>query len=110
MRVAITLLCITALLTIGAFEVFAADSQLRTNSVTGGVLMGNGVTRRQLLRIAGTTTAAILAEPLFKLGLAEAAVPIVRRDVGRMAASDPILTAYRKAIAAMQALPATNPL
>jgi tyrosinase len=73
--------------------------------------MRNSSTRRHFLGTAGAAaTAALLAEPLFNFGLAEAAVPLVRRDVGRMVASDPLLLAYRKAIAAMQALPATNPL
>ena len=71
--------------------------------------MRNGFTRRHFLG-AGAAATALLAEPLFNFGLADAAVPLVRRDVGRMAATDPILLAYRKAIAAMQALPATNPL
>ncbi len=73
--------------------------------------MPNVFTRRYFLGTAGAAaSAALLAEPLFNFGVAEAAVPLVRRDVGRMNASDPILLAYRKAIAAMQVLPAMNPL
>src|SRR2546421_12928998 len=79
--------------------------------VARGVLMRNVLTRRYFLGTAGAAaSAALLAEPLFNFGVAEAAVPLVRRDVGRMNATDPILLAYRRAIAAMQALPATNPL
>jgi len=73
--------------------------------------MNEGLTRRRFLGTAGVAaTAALLTEPLFDLGIAEAAVPLVRRDVGRMDGTDPILLAYRRAIAAMQALPNTNPL
>jgi Common central domain of tyrosinase len=73
--------------------------------------MRNGFTRRRFLSTAGAAaTAAVLAEPIFDFGLAEAAVPLVRRDVGRMNPGDRILLAYRKAITAMQALPVTNPL
>jgi hypothetical protein len=73
--------------------------------------MRNGFTRRRFLSTASVAaTAAVLAEPLFDFSVAKAAVPLVRRDVGRMNASDPILLAYRKAIGAMQALPSTNPL
>jgi hypothetical protein len=73
--------------------------------------MRNGFTRRHFLTTASVAaTAAVLTEPLFDFGVAKAAVPLVRRDVARMNASDPILLAYRKAISAMQALPATNPL
>ena len=73
--------------------------------------MQSGFTRRRFLTTASVAaTAAVLSEPLFDLGIAKAAVPLVRRDVGRMNANDPILLAYRKAIAAMQALPTTNPL
>jgi Common central domain of tyrosinase/Polyphenol oxidase middle domain len=73
--------------------------------------MRNGFTRRYFLGTAGAAaSAALLADSLFNCGVAEAAVPLVRRDVGRMNASDPILLAYRRAIAAMQALPTSNPL
>jgi tyrosinase len=72
--------------------------------------MQSSFTRRHFLGTVSAATAAILVDPFFNGGLAEAAVPLVRRDVGKMAASDPALLAYRKAIAAMQALPQTNPL
>ena len=73
--------------------------------------MRNNFTRRHFLTTASVAaTAAVLTEPLFDFGVAKAAVPLVRRDLGRMNANDPILLAYRRAIAAMQALPVTNPL
>ena len=73
--------------------------------------MRSHFTRRRFLGTAGiAATAAVLSEPLFDFGVARAAVPLVRRDVARMNPNDPALLAYRKAIAAMQALPATNPL
>lgn len=73
--------------------------------------MRDSFTRRRFLGTAGVAaTAALLTEPFFDLGIAEGAVPLVRRDVGKMDASDPILLAYRRAISAMQALPNSNPL
>lgn len=73
--------------------------------------MKKRVSRRRFLAAAGTaTSAAILGQTLFPLGRIAAAVPIVRRDVGRMSASDPVLIAYRKAIKAMRLLPNNNPL
>lgn len=69
------------------------------------------LTRRQFLVTATRTTAAIgaLGVPLLRAGPATAA-PLVRRDVGALTGADPILAGYAKAIAAMKALPATNPL
>ncbi len=73
--------------------------------------MKNQFSRRQFLATAGAAASVtLLSEPLFDGASALAAVPLVRRDVGRMDADDPILVAYRKAIKAMQALPNTNPL
>lgn len=69
--------------------------------------MKNRVTRRRFLASTGTAALATLfweAVPL------QAAVPLVRRDVGKMDASDPILVAYGNAIQKMQALPNNNPL
>jgi tyrosinase len=73
--------------------------------------MKNHVTRRRFLATTGAAaSAALLADPFFGGGAAKAAVPLVRRDVGKMDASDPILVAYGNAIQKMQALPNTNPL
>lgn len=72
--------------------------------------MKNHFTRRRFLATAGAAASvAFLSEPLW-LREMRAAVPLVRRDVGRMDASDPILVAYGNAIQKMQALPSSNPL
>ena len=68
-------------------------------------------TRRRFLAASGTAISATLIGPLlFKADQAWSATTVVRRNVGRMDASDPILVSYRKAIKAMRALPATNPV
>jgi Common central domain of tyrosinase/Polyphenol oxidase middle domain len=73
--------------------------------------MKKPVSRRRFIAATGAaTSAAILSQTLFPSGIASAAVPIVRRDVGGMSASDPILVAYAKAITAMKLLPNNNPL
>ena len=66
--------------------------------------------RRRFLATTGTLAAALAGESLLPFSSAFAAVPVVRRDVGNMHPDDPALLAYRKAIKAMQALPASNPL
>src|SRR5690349_6340500 len=54
-----------------------------------GASMRDSFTRRRFLGTAGVAaTAALLTEPFFDLGIAEGAVPLVRRDVGKMDASD----------------------
>jgi hypothetical protein len=64
--------------------------------------MKNHVTRRRFLATTGAAaSAALLADPFFGGGAAKAAVPLVRRDVGKMDASDPILVAYGNAIQKM---------
>ena len=73
--------------------------------------MKKQVTRRHFLATAGAAASVtLLSEPLFDRGTAEAAVPLVRRDVGNMDASDPVLVSYGIAIQAMKALPNSNPL
>ncbi len=73
--------------------------------------MKKQVTRRHFLATAGAAASVtLLSEPLFDGGSAQAAVPLVRRDVGKMDASDPILVSYGKAIQAMKLLTNTNPL
>jgi len=68
-------------------------------------------TRRKFLAASGTAVSATLFGPsLFNADLAFAATPVVRRNVGGMDPSDPILVSYRKAIKAMQGLPTTNPV
>ena len=70
--------------------------------------MDRSASRRQFLKSAGT------AASLSLLGaglpdLAFAATLGVRRNVGNMSATDPVLLTYRKAIKAMKALPASDP-
>jgi Common central domain of tyrosinase/Polyphenol oxidase middle domain len=67
-------------------------------------------TRRRFLATAGAAASvAILRPSLFDGGRALAA-PFVRRDVGGLSATDPIIVSYRHAIAAMRLLPNSNPL
>jgi hypothetical protein len=68
------------------------------------------LTRQQLLVQSARATAGltILGSPLLRPSSALAA-PFVRRDVDAMTASDPVIVSYRKAVAAMKALPATDP-
>ena len=54
-------------------------------------------------------SATVLGSLLFEAGVGCRREPLVRRNVGTMAASDPILVSYRKAIKKMMALPDTNP-
>jgi Common central domain of tyrosinase/Polyphenol oxidase middle domain len=55
-------------------------------------------------------SATILGSLLLDADIAFGAVPLVRRNVAGMDASDPILLSYQKAIKTMQALPTNNPL
>lgn len=72
--------------------------------------MKNPVTRRHFLATAGAAASVtLLSQPLFDGSAARAAVPLVRRDVGKMDANDPILVAYGNAIQKMQSLPNNNP-
>lgn len=67
--------------------------------------------RRGFLAASGTAVSATLLGPLLlKADRAFGASTLVRRNVGHMDASDPILKSYRTAITAMQALAPTNPL
>jgi hypothetical protein len=70
--------------------------------------MDQSASRRQFLRSAGTVASlsmlgSWLPESAFAASLG------VRRNVGNMSASDPVLLTYRKAIKAMKALPASDP-
>jgi hypothetical protein len=70
--------------------------------------MDRSASRRQFLKTAGT--AASLSVLGTWLPTRSFATTIgVRRNVGNMAASDPVLLTYRKAIKAMKALPASDP-
>ena len=72
--------------------------------------MDHKLTRRQFLFATGAAASvSLINSPVPLFDRAEAAQPLVRRDVGGMNASDPILVSYRTAIKAMKALPATDP-
>jgi len=71
--------------------------------------MKNRVTRRRFLVTAGAAASAVLGSSIFNLDSVLAA-PYIRRNLGGMAATDPVLVSYRKAIKAMKLLPTANPL
>lgn len=72
--------------------------------------MTSDVTRRRFLLLAGAAASMTVLGPWSSSGVvAQTTTPFVRRDVGAMSASDPILVSYRKAIKAMKALPASDP-
>ncbi len=65
--------------------------------------------RRRFLAAIGTTVSAMLTGPaLFDFKLF-AGTPWVRRDVGGLSSTDPIILSYQNGIAAMQALPSSDP-
>jgi tyrosinase len=74
--------------------------------------MNKSFTRRRFLKAAGAaaSVAAIGGSALDIVTPVNARATFLRRDVGGLAASDPVLVSYRKAIKAMQALPSSNPL
>ena len=65
----------------------------------------DGISRRSILT-SGTAAALSAALPA---GEAAAQAVVTRRSVGSMALADPILESYRKAVAAMKALPQADP-
>ena len=67
--------------------------------------------RRSLLRTGAAASLAVLSQPFKGVPAlaAYAAGPAVRRNAFTMAANDPILVGYRKAITAMKKLDPTNP-
>jgi hypothetical protein len=72
---------------------------------------GSHITRGDFLRAGAKTvvSASILASPLLRPGLALAAPVRVRRDVGNLSPSSPIIKSYAKAVQKMKALPASDP-
>jgi hypothetical protein len=65
--------------------------------------------RRRFLTVAGTSAvAAIASQPLFGLETALGA-PLTRLDVGGLSSSSPTIKSYIKAVAAMKALPDSDP-
>jgi tyrosinase len=75
-----------------------------------GVSMTRQIGRRTFFGTAGAAASlALLAQIPFEAVAVSAASLFVRRNVGGMNVFDPVITAYRKAVAAMRALPGTDP-
>ena len=73
--------------------------------------MQTKLTRRQIIRSGAAVSLVAGTQILWQTpALADFAVgPTLRRNASSMAADDPILRGYRRAIAAMRALPSENP-
>src|SRR5258708_31652301 len=78
-------------------------------SSCGDTTMNIHFTRRRFFVAAGAAASTIIGSSLFTLQTVLAA-PYVRRNLGGMAASDPVLVSYRKAIKAMKMLGYHDPL
>ena len=71
--------------------------------------MTTQISRRSFLTTAGAAASlALLGQTAFQAEPLYAASLFVRRNVGGMNAFDPVIAAYRKAVAAMNALPASD--
>lgn len=69
------------------------------------------ISRRRFLETAGlTATATLVGAPLLHRGQSSAASTYTRRDIGTLSATSSTVVSYKKAIAAMKALPDSNPL
>jgi Common central domain of tyrosinase/Polyphenol oxidase middle domain len=71
--------------------------------------MTNCLSRRRLLKNAGVAASVVILGQSLAGCVTVPATPVVRRDVGGMSASDPVIVSYGKAIKAMKALPASDP-
>src|SRR5579859_7363964 len=71
--------------------------------------MAHHLTRRRFLITSSAAACTALGPSVFGLNSMFAA-PLTRRNLSGMAPDNPILISYRKAIKAMKALPASNPL
>jgi hypothetical protein len=77
--------------------------------------MKKDMTRRNFLVTAGAAVSAtVMGRPFLNIDAAYAQCnvvggPFVRRDIGELAATDPIIISYRKGIAAMKALNGQTP-
>ena len=72
--------------------------------------MRTQINRRSFFARAGAAASlTLLGQTAFQVAPASAASLFVRRNVGGMNAFDPVIIAYRKAVAAMHALPASDP-
>jgi tyrosinase len=64
--------------------------------------------RRRFIVTAGAAASAVIAAPILLNVTQVLAAPLVRRDIGGLAASDPIITGYQAAVTAMKALSSTD--
>ncbi|HET9392224.1 MAG TPA: tyrosinase family protein [Candidatus Rubrimentiphilum sp.] len=72
--------------------------------------MTTSPTRRRFIGAAGAiASTTLIGSSLLNAGIAEGAGPFVRRDIGGLMATDPIIVSYRKAVKAMQTLSMNNP-
>ena len=71
--------------------------------------MNTNLSRRRFLVTAGATAAVIAGRSVYDVDKVWAAA-YTRRNLGGMAATDPVLVSYGKAIKAMKMLPGTDPL
>ena len=72
--------------------------------------MTTQINRRSFFTTAGAAASlALLAQSTLQVEQASASSLFVRRNVGGMNAYDPVIVAYRKAVATMKALPSTDP-
>ena len=71
--------------------------------------MSQPVNRRSILRAGVAASGVALGSNWFDFTTVTAA-GVVRRDVGNLKATDQVFVSYAKAIKAMKALPASNPL
>jgi hypothetical protein len=72
--------------------------------------MTTQISRRSFFARAGAAASlTLLGQIAFQVVPASAASLFVRRNVGGMNAFDPVIAAYRKAVAAMRALPSSDP-
>lgn len=70
--------------------------------------MRDGLTRRRFVRAGLGVSAAVASAGVWDR-LAVAGPPLIRRDVGGLTANHSLIVSYRKAVAAMKALPSTDP-
>jgi hypothetical protein len=64
--------------------------------------------RRRFMITAGAAASAVIAGPTLLNVTRVLAAPVMRRSIGGLGASDPIITGYKAAVTAMKALPSTD--
>ncbi len=72
--------------------------------------MNTSSNRRAFLIGAGAVASACIATRTLLSPIPVEAASFVRKDIGNLAANDPVILSYRKAVKAMKALPSSNPL